>query len=204
LLDRAAHSRAAGGLLLAAWLAANAAGGWVFAIQPMRAEAARLLGDDYARAAGGAETDAERREMLEQALEQYRRASSLQGNEPRHLEAQAQVHELLGEDADAAPQREHAMRLNPYSAGLARAQARLLLRNGKPAEALELAERAVELYPSHPEGHAALAEAFATMGRIEDARAQYERAAALEPHRPERYRRLGEALGRRPAAPPAP
>jgi len=209
--QRLLASRKAGWALLALWMAANVAGGWVFLGQPMRARAAFLSGEDLAADARGALMSSEelaakgrRAEAQEQrqialgelaeALEQYQLASSVQGNNARYLDAQAGVTDELGRPEDALRLRAQAMALNPYSAAMIRAQATLLLRLKRPQEALATAERAIGAYPLNPEGYAVKARLLTALGRGKEAVACLEKAAQLEPHEPEKYVKEREAI----------
>ena len=176
-LRRALTRPAARWALFGVWAGANALGAAFYVVQPMRARAAYLLGNDLLR-----------RSQFAGALEQYQRAASIQGNDARYLNAQASIHERLRRDEDALTMRAMAIRLDPHSSQLRRAQALLLLAMKRPDEALDHARKAVDLYPFHPQGHAVLGRVLAALGRRDEAAAELDRAAQLEPHHPELYR----------------
>ncbi|MCX7044858.1 MAG: hypothetical protein NTX50_05120 [Candidatus Sumerlaeota bacterium] len=172
----------------------------------MRAKSAYLLGNDLAKEAAYEETLAMRipkeREAHQkeatgfraEALMSYHKASRIQGNCARYLDAEAAMCERMGRDEDGLALRSQAIQMNPFSASMRRSQAETLARLKRYPEALKQADLAIELYPLSPNGYAVKAGILRELNRREEALPLLDKAASLEPYKPENYRDLRKKL----------
>jgi tetratricopeptide (TPR) repeat protein len=109
----------------------------------------------------------------------------------------------LGKAPEAMELFQHALRIDPNSAGAHVNLGIALLAQGKPDEAIRHYEEALRIDPDYAKAHINLGNALSTQGRTADALRQYAEALRINPDDAKAYYNLGLALalaGRVPEA----
>lgn len=160
---------------------------------PANLPARRILARIYVRSLGDVESSAGQKEIVDQAIEQYRAIVRLDPSDAESTLWLARLCRIAQNDGEAEAALRGGLKHSPDDEGLLRQLALLLLDQGRGKEAVELLEPVAKKAAS-PEWLVLLGDAYAKEGNYPDSEGACRQAVKQQPDNAAGRKCLGEAL----------